>query len=89
MIHRFNIQPITAPAAAPQALKSSEQVNDLRNLVPRLLAHGQSREAVLELFEQGRRELRQANQETEEDALMDVMGLLLDGCSPHMRLPPD
>jgi hypothetical protein len=53
------------------------------------LADGQSREAVLELFEQARRELRQANKETEEDALMDVMDLLLDWCSPHMRLPPD
>jgi hypothetical protein len=81
--------PYASARERQQALKSSEQVNELRNLVLRLLADGQSREAVLKLFEQSRRELRQANQETEEDALMDEMDLLLDWCSPHVRLPPE
>ena len=48
---------------------------------------GQTREAVLDLFEHARQQLRQANREAEEDAVMDVMDFLVGWCSPQMRLP--
>ncbi len=72
-----------------QALRSSEPVHELRNLVLQLFAEGQSREAILELFEGTRQQLRQADRETEEDAVMDVMDFLVGWCSPHMKLPPE
>ena len=72
-----------------QALRSSDPVNELRNLVLHLLADGQTREAILELLERARQQLRQADRETDEDAVMDVMDFLVGWCSPHMKLPPE
>ncbi len=72
-----------------QALTSSEPVNELRNWLLQLLADGQTREAILELLEHARQQLRQANRETDEDAVMDVMDFLFGWCSPHMKLPPE
>jgi len=71
------------------ALKSSAPVNELREVVLHLLADGQTREAVLELLERARQQLRQADRETDEDAVMDVMDFLVGWCSPHMKLPPE
>lgn len=64
-----------------QALASSEQVRSLRDLVLTFFAEGQSRESVLDLFERARQELRAANRETAEDAVMDVMDFLVGWCS--------
>jgi hypothetical protein len=72
-----------------QALRSSAPLHALRNLALRLLADGQTREAILDLFERARQQLRQTNRETEEDAVMDVMDFLVGWCSPHMKLPPE
>lgn len=72
-----------------QALRSSQPVNELRNLVLHLLSDGQTREAILELLERARQQLRQADRETDEDAVMDVMDFLVGWCSPHMKLPPE
>ena len=72
-----------------QALTSSAPVIELRNVVGHLLAEGQTREAILELLERARQQLRQANRETDEDAVMDVMDFLVGWCSPHMKLPPE
>jgi hypothetical protein len=72
-----------------QALMSSAPVNELRDLALHLLAGGQTREAILELLERARQELRLANRETDEDAVMDVMDFLVGWCSPHMKLPPE
>jgi hypothetical protein len=72
-----------------QALSSSEPVHELRNWVPHLLADGQTREAILELLERARQQLRQADRETDEDAVMDAMDFLVGWCSPHMMLPPE
>ena len=59
-----------------KALRSGEAVPELRNLAEHLLADGQTREAIVELFEHARQELRQAQRDAEEDAVMDVMDLL-------------
>ena len=72
-----------------QALGSSEPVNELRNLVLGLFAQGQSRDAILELFERARQQLRQADREAEEETVMDVMDFLVGWCSPHRKLPPE
>ena len=72
-----------------QALKASNSVNELRNLALHLLANGQTREAILELFERARQQLRQADREIEEDTVMDAMDFLVGWCSPHMNLPPE
>jgi hypothetical protein len=71
------------------ALTSSEPVTELRNLVLHLHADGQTHEAILALLEDTRRELRRANRESAEDAVMDVMDFLVGWCSPHMKLPPE
>jgi hypothetical protein len=72
-----------------EALRSSQPVNELRDLVVHLLSEGQTREAVLELLERVRQQLRQADRETDEDAVMDVMDFLVGWCSPHVKLPPE
>jgi hypothetical protein len=72
-----------------KALQSNEPVNELRTVVLNLFADGLTREAVLDLFERARQQLRQADRETEEDAVMDVMDFLVGWCSPHMKLPPE
>jgi hypothetical protein len=72
-----------------QALSSSDPVNDLRNWVLHLLAEGQTHEAILELLERTRQQLREADRETDEEAVMDVMDFLVGWCSPHMKLPPE
>jgi hypothetical protein len=71
------------------ALKSDEPVLELRNLAQRLLVEGETREAVLDLFERARQQLRTTDQETKEEAVMDVMDFLVGWCSPHMKLPPE
>jgi hypothetical protein len=72
-----------------QALRGRDPVNELRELVLHLLANGQTREAILDLFEGARQQLRQADRETEEEAIMDAMDFLVGWCSPHMQLPPE
>ena len=71
------------------ALRSSEPVKELRTVVLHLLADGQTRVAILEWLERARQQLRQAERETDEDAVMDVMDFLVGWCSPHMKLPSE
>jgi hypothetical protein len=74
-------------ARIEQALRTPTPVHELRNLVERLLADGQSSEAILGLLEQARQQLRQADHESDEETVMDVMDFLVGWCSPHMQLP--
>ncbi len=69
------------------ALESTDAVGELRRLATERLATGTDKAAVLEAFEQLRRELRAANRERDEDAVMDAMDFLSGWCSPHMKLP--
>ena len=71
------------------ALQGNDPVKELRDLTLHLLSNGQTRDAILELFEHARQQLRQADREAEEDALMDAMDFLVGWCSPHMKLPPE
>jgi hypothetical protein len=52
------------------------------------MTEGQSRHAILQLFEGARQELRKADREADEDAVTDVMDFLVGWCSPHIKLPP-
>lgn len=70
------------------ALRSDEPVNQLRSLAIRLASDGLDRDAILEVFENSRRELRSAHRESDEDVVMDVMDFLVGWCSPHMKLSP-
>jgi hypothetical protein len=72
-----------------RALRSTEPVNELRALVLSLMAEGQSRDAILQLCEGARQELRQADRAADEDAVTDVMEFLLGWRSPHVTLPPE
>ena len=72
-----------------QALRSSEPVKELRDLVRHLLADGQKRESTVVLLESTRQQLRQAGRETDEDVVMDVLDFVVGWCSPHMKLPPE
>jgi hypothetical protein len=71
------------------ALRSTEPVNELRALVLSMMAEGQSQDAILQVFEDARQELRQAGREADEDVVTDVMEFLVGWCSPHMKLPPE
>jgi hypothetical protein len=76
-------------APIERALRSTKSVNELRALVLSLIAEGQSQDAILQIFEGARQELRQADREAHEHAVTDVMDLLVGWCSPHMKLPPE
>ena len=71
-----------------QALRSSEPVVQLRSLAMRLSSEGRDHGAILDLFEQARRQLREDDRESDEDAVMDVMDDLVGWCGPHMKLSP-
>jgi hypothetical protein len=68
-------------------LHSSQPPEELRSLVLRLHAEGFDQAAILERFENVRRQLREAGREKEEDAILDVMDLITGWCSPSMKLP--
>lgn len=67
----------------------TEPVNELHSLALRLLSEGYNKTAILAEFEKVRQQLRQANREADEDAVMEVMDFLVGWCSPHMKLQPD
>jgi hypothetical protein len=70
------------------ALSSSDPLNRLRSLVGTLQAHGLGQSAILEMFEETRRQLREAGRENDEEVILEVMDFLVGWCSPHMSLEP-
>jgi len=72
-----------------EALDCLEPVEALRSLVLELSAKGYNKTAIMQIFEKQRQQLRSANREAEEDAVMDVMDLLVGWCSPHAQLLAD
>jgi len=40
------------------------------------------------LFEQTRRQLREAGRDREEEVVLEIMDFLVGWCSPHMNLEP-
>jgi DNA-binding response OmpR family regulator len=71
------------------ALQKPNSLDELRSMVDALLRQGQSRDTVLALLEQSRRQLNSEGRDAEEDVVMDVMDFLTGWCSPHMKLPAD
>jgi len=67
------------------ALRTESPVTSLRELAAELLASGQARDAVYDLFESSRAALREADREADEDAVMDLMDFLTGWCSPHIK----
>jgi len=70
-----------------EALRSTEPLNELRSLALRLSSEGQDKTAIVAKFEEARRHLREANRESDEDVVMDLMDCLVGWCSPQMRIP--
>jgi len=70
-----------------EALRSTEPLHELRSLALRLSSQGQDKTAIVAKFEEARRHLREANRESDEDVVMDVMDCLVGWCSPQMRIP--
>jgi hypothetical protein len=69
-----------------KALRSSDALNELRTVAQHLLGEGQSKQAVLDLFDRARQRLREQGRERDEDIVMEVMDFLTGWCSPHMSL---
>jgi hypothetical protein len=68
------------------ALQSPNPYTELRFLVKNLFLQGQSRESVLALFEETRRQMRIIGREADEDIVMDIMDCLTGWCSSHAKL---
>jgi hypothetical protein len=68
-----------------RALRSQVPEALLRALALRLISQGHDQAAIIERFEETRKELRRANREIDEDALMDVLDCLVGWCSPSMK----
>jgi hypothetical protein len=71
------------------ALNRPDPLDRLRSLVRTLRAEGQDQAAILDLFEQARRHLRETGRDRDEDVVMEVMDFLVGWCSPFMDLQPD
>jgi hypothetical protein len=70
-----------------EALLSTEPLRQLQSMALRLSSQGQDKSAIIAKFEEVRRQLREANRESDEDTVMDVMDCLVSWCSPQMRIP--
>ncbi len=68
------------------ALRSARPVEQLREFAFGKLRQGHEQQDVLAEFEQARQHLREAGREQDEDAVMDVMDMLVGWCSPHVKL---
>jgi len=68
------------------ALSSPDPIGSLRAMAMDRLARGHDRSAIASSFEEARQQLRIADREADEDAVMDVMDLLVGWCSPHMEI---
>jgi hypothetical protein len=77
---------MTVDARFETALRSSDPVNELRRLAQRLLDDGSDLAVVRNAFERVRQQLRAAEREQDEDAVMDVLDFLTGWCSPHVSL---
>jgi hypothetical protein len=73
-----------------KCVSGPDAVARLRSLVEQMLTDGKNQTIILKDLETLRAELRIANNEKGEDAVMDVMDFLVGWCSPQMRLlkPP-
>jgi hypothetical protein len=71
------------------ALDGPRPFEELRALVKRLQVEGNDHAAILALFEQTRRRLRESSREGDEDVVMEVMDCLVGWCSPHVSLEPN
>jgi hypothetical protein len=69
-----------------QSMPAHQLVLPLRDFAKDLLASGYSHEAVWEVFESVRAELREEGAELREDAVMDVMDFIEGWSAPHMTL---
>ncbi len=69
-----------------RALGSEDPVTRLRSLAESLLVEGLEPSDLVARFEAVRRELREADREQDEDAVMDVMDFLVGWCSPEADL---
>src|SRR5439155_13223602 len=78
-------QTMTFEAALGQALQSDEPLQKARSLAQQLVNSGQSKQKILEQFEQSRQRLRKEGKEREEDVLLDVMDFIEGWCSPPMK----
>jgi hypothetical protein len=68
------------------ALSSPEPVESLLSLALELSSEGRNRDEILSRFEEVRRSLREAERESDEDSVMDVMDFLVGCCSPHIKI---
>jgi hypothetical protein len=70
-----------------EALLSNEPLRELQSLARRLSSQRQDKSAIIAKFEDVCRQLREANRESDEDVVMDVMDCLVSWCRPQMRIP--
>jgi len=68
------------------ALGSANPFQAVRSLAEGLLQGGESRDAVVAKLEQARRQFHEEGRGAEEDVVLDVMDVVVDWCSPHMRI---
>jgi hypothetical protein len=80
---------MTIDETMEEALRAADPIGELRAVVLRLMSEDQDAGSILDMLEDKRRRLREANREREEDLVMDVMDFLTGWCSPHMKVLSD
>ncbi len=79
---------MAVPDVIEKALRSPKPSDELSAPATALFAQGWTQEAVYDLFEKARAELRLHNREAHEDVVMEVMDRLAGWCSPCQKLAP-
>lgn len=72
-----------------KALSSQNPLESFRAMAIERLTQGHDRAAITTSFQEARRQLRLADREADEDAMMDALDCLVGWCSPHMLVPPE
>lgn len=68
------------------ALRADDRLGQLRAMAIELLAAGTERQELLDALEGVRAMLRSQDREADEDTVMELMDIVADYCSPHMKI---
>ncbi len=74
------------PESIERALHTANPYEELRAVATALFAVGQTKQAVYDMFEAARGQLRLEARGADEDVIMDVMDCLVGWCNPHQEL---
>jgi hypothetical protein len=68
------------------ALRAGDALHQLRAVAIEYLSSGMGRQELLDALEGVRAALRSQGREADEDTVLELMDVVADYCSPHMKI---